>query len=544
MPESEFPLSNARAFRLIVVALGVFLCVPTAFSQDDSLGDVARRVRDNQKVDVQVNKDDAKELFQSMNKIMEFASEDSGFGRRGAVAHKMVGKPEVEKHFADGLKEAAKEERLEEAQLVLKKFGMLPLDFDLETFYGKNSAKSLGGFYDPRDKTMYLLNWIPIDRQKDIMAHELTHALQDQNHNIAHWEGWDTNPSATPKPARMAVDSEGDETQVTRRAIIEGQAEIVHYDYLLQPYGYSLSDNSGALEVIQGAITSSYDTAVVFHNAPRLLRDTSFFPYREGFFFELELLKHGGRGMAFSTPYVRPPHDTHEVLEPEAYLSGAHVTPVKITDLAPFVGTDYVAYDSGTLGELDVQVMAQEFGMENDIYSVARKWNGGAYVALKKADHPKDAPMKTSDLAVVYVSKWTTERAAERFAQIYMDALGKRVAITESPTVTTHDCDAPKCPNALWEAHLKTSEGPVNLEVWPKATLLITESLDDAIVSKLRTPLLVPPATKRTSAALSTPYNFQELAMRLFDNPQFAALADEASQEVLIKITEQLKKLN
>ena len=153
---------------------------------------MARRVRDNKKDDVLVNKDDAKELFQSISKIMTFSSEDTGFGRRTAVNHKMVGRADVERHFAEGMKDAIREQHLEESQLVLKKFGMLPRDFDLATFESKNSAKSLGGFYDFRDKTMYLLNWIPIDAQKAIMAHELTHALQDQNFNLLRFQAFIT----------------------------------------------------------------------------------------------------------------------------------------------------------------------------------------------------------------------------------------------------------------------------------------------------------------------------------------------------------------
>ena len=528
-----------RAHRSVFLLITAIVLASPCISQQESLGDVARKVRDNKKDDVLVNKDDAKELFQSISKIMAFSSEDSGFGRRTAVNHKMVGRADVERHFAEGMKDAIREQHLEESQLVLKKFGMLPPDFDLATFEAKNSAKSLGGFYDFRDKTMYLLNWIPVDAQKAIMAHELTHALQDQNFNLMRFQDFATGKEK-PQGARMAVDEvDRGEMSSARRAVVEGQATIVYYDYKLEPYHANLSDGSGVLDYIKDAITSSYDNEVVFHNAPRLLRETSIFPYREGFAFELELLKRGGRSMAFSGPYSRPPRDTHEILQPEAYISGSHVAPVKIPDLAPIMGSAYEAYDSGTMGELDVQVMAQEFGIDNDIYSVARKWNGGAYVALKKTSHPKDAAMTTADLAVVYLSKWATEKAATRFAEIYMNALGKRVRITESPTISTHDCEAARCPSPLWEAHLVTTEGPVNLEVWPKATLLITESIDDATVSKMRIPLLVPPGGKRTTLGNSS-CRSDELATRLFNSPGFAALGERWAVESLVRATQKI----
>ena len=42
---------------------------------------------------------------------------------------------------------------------MLKKFGLLPADFKLKNYLLEATGRSLAGYYDFRDKTMYLMNW-------------------------------------------------------------------------------------------------------------------------------------------------------------------------------------------------------------------------------------------------------------------------------------------------------------------------------------------------------------------------------------------------
>ena len=45
----------------------------------------------------------------------------------------------------------------------------------------------MAGFYDNKTKTVNLLDWIEPDEQKPVLAHELTHALQDQQVDLTKW---------------------------------------------------------------------------------------------------------------------------------------------------------------------------------------------------------------------------------------------------------------------------------------------------------------------------------------------------------------------
>jgi hypothetical protein len=177
--------------------------------------------------------------------------------------------------------------------------------------------------------------------------------------------------------------------------------------------------------------------------------------------------------------------------------------------------------------------MSEEFGRENDIYTVARKWDGGAYVAVKRTGLEKDAKVTTSDLALVYVSRWKTLKAAERFGEIYLQAMARRL-----PMGATDErrCEAEKCSGALWEQHAQSSEGPVNVEVWPGNMLIITHSVDDARMAPLR-PILLAPAKNQRSSLMQ-----EELAPRLLAMPQIQALSEQAGGAIYRGILRQLTK--
>ncbi len=58
--------------------------------QGQSLGEMARKVRKDHTTEVQMSDADAKELFKSVDKIVAFASEDSGFPKRAVVKRRLV----------------------------------------------------------------------------------------------------------------------------------------------------------------------------------------------------------------------------------------------------------------------------------------------------------------------------------------------------------------------------------------------------------------------------------------------------------------------
>ena len=501
---------------------------PQAEPEQQSLADVARAIKAKKRPEVVVNQDDAEQLFREVDSILAFASESSELPKKTAVKYKLLGRDDVDKKFTAVLSTDDSTKRILHSELVLKKFGVLPDDFQMQKYLTNKGGSDLAGFYDFRDKTMYLLNWIPLEQQRPVMAHELTHALQDQNYDLLKWR----NPLRSAKgDDDPLADDKGIETDA-RIAATEGQAMLVYLDYEIRPMGMKLAESTDRFEVLKTRILSAYDSPIKFHSAPLIFTELARFPYYDGFTFELEVLKQAGTRAAFAGVFARPPRDTHEIMQPEAYLSETRPAPFSLPNLMPALGSGYVPYDSGSIGELDVRIMAKEFGRDNDAYSVAPFWNGGAYLAVRKpsASTKKDSELTLADLAMTYVSRWKTAAAAERFAELYKTALLKRSKLFDAAASKGSHCDSntPDC-TARWRARFDTDEGPVIMEISKDNTLMITQGLEDSTVQQVKMAITRENGATRASSE-------PELSLRFINLPAVQAMRQEIVNQITTRL--------
>ena len=442
----HFRLHGVHLLTVFALACCVALTAPPLAAQSTdnrSLGDIAREIRAKKRSEISITAEDAKEFFASLDQILEFASKDTGFPRRGPVKRQLIGRSRIDAYMAQELSKQVEEDRLDRSELVLKKMGLLPADFELKSFLMKAVGQHLAGYYDLRDKTMYLLNWVPLEMQRPVMAHELTHALQDQNYDLSRLR--EPEPASKVQPANAPESVSGtdeDEHGIAQRSVLEGQAMVVMIDYLLRPQGITLAGSPDAQDLVSSTV-ESYDSPIKLHDAPRVLKETTMFPYHEGLDFEVELLRRVGKTKAFAGPFVRVPSNTHQILHPDAYLAKAATPSVRIPDLRPILGSGYELLDSGMIGELDTRIMAREFGRENDLFTVAANWKGGGYVAVKRAGIPNQK-LTTADISLLYVSRWKNAKAAKRFVEIYKSALTRRLIISASRRATTRSVLRPR----------------------------------------------------------------------------------------------------
>src|SRR6202140_2159925 len=138
------------------------------------------------KDEVNITPRQAEELFHSVDEILEFDSKQTGLPIKKEVKRKLTSRDEVVSYLTKHLNDEDTK-RLRRSELVLKKFGLLPRDFDLQTFLVALLREEVAGYYDPKTKTVNLLDWVPIEEQEPVMAHELTHALQDQSIGLQKW---------------------------------------------------------------------------------------------------------------------------------------------------------------------------------------------------------------------------------------------------------------------------------------------------------------------------------------------------------------------
>ena len=271
-----------------------------------------------------------------MDEIFKFASEDSGFAIKNPVKRELASRDVVQKYVESRLSEDEDAKRLERSEIVLKKFGLLPRDFDLHTFLVGLLREQVAGYYDVRTKTIYLLDWLDADAQRPVLAHELTHALQDQNYDLKNWSNpGERRAKAGNKSERFEYDD--DEESMARNAVAEGQAMVTLIDYMLQPTGHTLADSPQFGRVMRDAMGKATDSPML-ERAPLMLRESLLYPYRDGLDFEQELLSAGGKSLAFNGAFKQPPQNTHEILDPADYLKRAVIPPLPIPDLRDALG--------------------------------------------------------------------------------------------------------------------------------------------------------------------------------------------------------------
>jgi hypothetical protein len=83
--------------------------------------------------EVKITPRQAEELFHSVDEIMQFDSKQTGLRIKREVKRKLTSRDEVYSYLTQHLNDEDAQ-RLRRSELVLKKFGLLPRDFNLETF--------------------------------------------------------------------------------------------------------------------------------------------------------------------------------------------------------------------------------------------------------------------------------------------------------------------------------------------------------------------------------------------------------------------------
>lgn len=137
--------------------------------------------------ETKISPKEAEDLFRSVDEILQFASKDTGLPIKNEVKRRLTSRDEVVAYLEKGMTEDKDAQRLRRSELVLKKFGLLPRDFDLQTFLVALLREQVAGYYDSKTKTVNLLDWIDPEQQRPVLAHELTHALQDQSFGVEKW---------------------------------------------------------------------------------------------------------------------------------------------------------------------------------------------------------------------------------------------------------------------------------------------------------------------------------------------------------------------
>ena len=218
------------------------------------------------------------------------------------------------------------------------------------------------------------------------------------------------------------------------------------------------------------------ESTPMYAKAPIYLREAMLFPYTYGMEFVRDVLVKRGKQAAFAGVLENPPLDTHQIMEPAAYLDREPQTQLKVVPLEKVLGSDWQREDFSGLGEIDLRVILRQWGGKEIAAKLSPAWRGGYYMALtnKKVAQGRAAPARPGP-----------ELHYSRRGQ----PVCRRLPSRASPSVTSRSS-----PRRMLPHQWTTEEGEVRLYV-DGATVIALESFTPADAAKIHDALV--PAVKK-----------------------------------------------
>ncbi|MFH1130727.1 MAG: hypothetical protein V1754_05290, partial [Pseudomonadota bacterium] len=286
---------------------------------------------------------------------------------------------------------------------ILKQLGLLPPSLDFKNAFLELLTDQVAGFYDPKERKLNIADWLPIDIQMPALAHEICHALQDQNFSIKRFI----------KPVK-----DNSDLQLANISFVEGDCTGLMLEYILKPIGKDLGSIGPMLDSLMSMALSSVQSTK-FASSPMFLRETLISPYRYGLAFVVQLRSQNPWSQ-IDKIFLRPPQSTEQILHYDKYWQREH--PVRIRAKTLPALAEYKKAKVDTLGELQLKIYLQQ-GVDEDLASqAAAGWGGDLLVAFE----PLQAPKENELPLLVHLSTWDSEADAVEFTNAQCRVLTKR----------------------------------------------------------------------------------------------------------------------
>lgn len=273
-----------------------------------------------------------------------------------------------------------------------KAFGMLPASMDLRSFMLDLLTEQVAGYYDPKAKTLYVVEGGDEAVTNITIAHELVHALQDQHFNL------DSLQRARHDNDRLTAG----------QAVVEGQATLEQIGSMIGSDN-TITGTPGGWDRVRQMIRDMQGSMPIFASAPTILQETLIFPYLTGAEF-MRKFKQEAKG---ESPFTRMPVSTEQMLHTERYFA-TRDDPTTVTLPAPLAST--VVYQNN-LGEFETRILLYEYLKDQgSAVRGAAGWDGDRYALIQT---PRGD-------AIAWVTVWDTSIDAAEFFDLLDASMIKR----------------------------------------------------------------------------------------------------------------------
>jgi hypothetical protein len=261
-------------------------------------------------------------------------------------------------------------------ELVL--LGLLSPTADYHKILYQNVTSQVLGLYDYYAKKLYVRNEsgkvFGVDRYA--IAHEYTHALQDQHYNLKKL-----------MPDESAVTYRNSDAEGAHHALIEGDAVNTQYLYISKAY---------TPQEIRDLVNEPVPPV---QPLPKALQRQFNFPYTAGLQFVQKLYKTGGM-TGVDSAYHRLPNSTYEIMHPSAYLQ--HWRPINVALHAVSGFTDWQQVDDDVNGAFGIDIILWQNESKSLADHVTNAYRGDRYIFLENGAQD----------AMLLNSVWTSSKAA------------------------------------------------------------------------------------------------------------------------------------
>ena len=267
--------------------------------------------------------------------------------------------------------------------------GVIPPGTSIRRSIERFAGSQVIGYYDPLSGQLVFIGTDdPSPVQRITLAHELTHALDDQHFKLERLNTLENDCA--------------DEAYEAALGAVEGDAT---YFMILYAQRFLTFDEQLQLGLEPAPSTSGIPPFVV----QRLT-----WPYTAGLSF-IEAMDRRGGTEAIDHAMANFPVSTEQVIHPERYPNDAP-TPVNVGDLGPRLGPGWTDLDVMGVGEAFLSIVLGLRLPRSTSDAAAAGWDGGIYRAWSDGDH----------VGIVLSTVWDGPRDAAEFASAARQWLGSR----------------------------------------------------------------------------------------------------------------------
>ncbi len=288
--------------------------------------------------------------------------------------------------------------------------GLYPTGLDLKAESLSLMKNQVAGFYDPHGKEMVLVEgganvgfWNDATQfiiQRDLvgemlLAHELTHALQDQNFNLE---------------SSLDKVKNDDDRALALKSVAEGDATLAGFAYAAGGMDDAKADLLSAnLKDLPKALAAEAPDTPLGLSAPLL------FQYSEGVNFVAEAYRRGGWN-AVDALYHNPPESSHQILHPALYFdSPASAARITLSGYQKIMA-GWKTVDDDTFGELLLRVILERnLGKDSPEIDLASRWIADRMIVLEES----------RGVNVIWMLAFSDAQSASHFAVVYATLLDR-----------------------------------------------------------------------------------------------------------------------